>query len=118
MVVAYSSTAAERSLGRDEFGSVAYNNNNGTRNWAGGWIEVGDEGDPNTDSIRMAGGRLRIKDNVSASIYRSANLAGATAATLTMDLAANTLNEAGHVIKLQASIDGGSSWTDLARSPA
>ncbi|MCX6927189.1 MAG: DNRLRE domain-containing protein, partial [Verrucomicrobia bacterium] len=112
--IAYSVSGSGSSTVLDQFGTAAYNNNNGTRNWAGGWIETGEKGDVGGGDMKISGSQLVVKDGTGGkSIYRSADLAGATAATLTFSLAANTLNDAGDKVKIQASITGGSSWVDL-----
>ncbi len=114
LVISYSSTGNGTTTVGDTFATVAYNNNTGSKLWAGGWIETGDGGSPSAGNILIGGGILQIKDTTTGiSIYRSANLAGATAASLSLDMTSNTLDSTSDIIRLQASINGGSSWTTL-----
>ena len=76
---------------RDEFGTVAYTNQDGTANWSGDWTEVEAEGSPNNiDIIVTGGGELQVANDLGydtqlAGIYRTMDLTGATNATFTYD---------------------------------
>ncbi|MFP3870949.1 MAG: hypothetical protein ACLFVT_08755, partial [Syntrophobacteria bacterium] len=75
---------------RDEFNSTAYNNNDGTNNWAGDWVEVNDDGSPDWNwgaAIFISGGELYLRRNgdPDKAIYREADLTGAISAVLTFD---------------------------------
>ena len=98
---------------RDNFGAVAYNNNDGTQNWSADWVENDSVGNsPAGGKIRVTGGALQITPNNVQDISRTANLSGVTSATLSFSYN-NTLG-AGDVVQVQASSNGGVSWTTLA----
>ncbi|HEY0961779.1 MAG TPA: DUF6701 domain-containing protein, partial [Pseudomonadales bacterium] len=46
----------------DEFGSVAYTNNDGAAQFAGAWNETNDDGAPGNGKIRIASGQLRFNN--------------------------------------------------------
>ncbi len=93
---------------RDEFTMAAYSNNDGTANWATEWIET-----DTSDNIKVSGQQLVMTPiNMGDSIYRQADLTGATSATLSFDYT-NGLAGAKR-IELQISDNGGSSFTTLA----
>jgi len=113
LVVCYSTSGSGTYTVRDPFATVAYNNNDGTMQWAGGWLETGDGGSPSAGNILVTGGRLRVKDSAPVSIYRSVNLSETTNAVLSLDMANNTLDSTSDVIALEASVNGGASWMRL-----
>lgn len=116
VIVPYNAVPVTTWYAYDQFGTVAYNNNNGNLNWATNWIEVGDgvdnyrdefasasyslsagtldwsgyswteEGEttnPSAGQIQINSGQLRFLASASTrAIWRRANLAGYTAATL------------------------------------
>jgi hypothetical protein len=93
---------------RDEFGAVAYNNNDGTTGstWSTSWTEVGDDASAASGNFKVAGGSLVLTPALLSadSIFRQANLAGATSATLSFSFN-NTLSLLGEV-QLQVSNGG------------
>ncbi|RYE12979.1 MAG: hypothetical protein EOP51_30580, partial [Sphingobacteriales bacterium] len=97
---------------RDQFGAVAYNNNNGTANWATNWVETGEATSPTTGNITVAGGVLRISGASVRSIQRSVNLSAAFAATLTYDCTKTGGTAATDILNVQGSPDG-AAWTTL-----
>lgn len=103
---------------RDEFGTVAYNNNNGTNNWSTDWTETGDDGSPSGSEIQIVsdGGSNRLRvENASRTIEREANVNGVTAATLSFSYRRSGLDNANDYVAIEASGNGGGSWTELAR---
>ncbi len=89
----------------DDFGTAAYNNNDGTTNWNGNWVDSQGDG-PNAGDIRILNGQLRLGGNAQT-IYRQVNLAGATAATITCNYTTS------------GNVDNGDyMWIDVASSPA
>lgn len=76
---------------RDEFGTVAYNNSNGTgvTNWTASWAETGDDNLPGTGDFLINSGRLQLSQTVddNDSITRAINglPADVTAATLSFN---------------------------------
>ncbi|MEZ4840361.1 MAG: Calx-beta domain-containing protein [Flavobacteriaceae bacterium] len=93
----------------DNFNTVSYSNNNGTLNWNGDWIENDPSGNPGPvgNYVGITGGRLFfhwVFAN-SESIRRSADLSGATAATLTFDWQTVGL-DANETLRVQMSSNG------------
>ena len=103
---------------RDEFGTVAYTNNNGSNPWSTNWTETGDDGNPNSGEIAIVadGGSNRLRvENASRSVEREANLNGITSATLSFVYRRNGLDNANDYVAIEASANGGGTWTELAR---
>lgn len=104
---------------RDNFGTVAYNNNNGSVNWAGNWIETNDDANAGTGLILITGGELRIGDSNAdanpSTIEREANLSGGgfTTATFSFDYRTSGNLEAGDQMRVEVSGNGGGTWTTL-----
>ena len=99
---------------RDEFGTVAYSNNNGTQTWASDWTETGDDNKPGGSDIKIVSGQLQLgnKDNT---LSRIANLSGVVSATLSFQYQRSGLDNASDYVAIQVSANGGSTWTELAR---
>ena len=55
---------AEGATFRDEFDAIAYTGNNGSSNWTGDWIEVGEADGPVTRSLAGAG--LGCRKNIAS----------------------------------------------------
>jgi uncharacterized repeat protein (TIGR01451 family) len=78
----------------DRFGSQSYNNTDGSPDWTTSWSEIGEGTNPNGGDIRILTDtgtnpdqspfQLRIKDD-DRGIWRSADLDGATYATINFD---------------------------------
>jgi hypothetical protein len=111
--------SAGSSLGTfaDTFSTVSYANNNGSLNWAGSWVETGDNGSPASGDVLITGGELSLRDAVSA-VTRSADLAatGACRAVLTVagidDVGTLETNDC---FDVEISGDGGANFTTLER---
>lgn len=110
---------------RDEFGAVSYSGNDGTLSWAAPWVEQGEADGPDSGRVRVVsdtrcatGNCLRIGgDEVSINgrgVLRSADLSGATSATLTFSYRRRQLGDSGGSVTLAVSGSGGSGWSDLA----
>ncbi len=78
---------------RDNFGSVSYANNDGSQNFSSNWAESGDDNSPSNGRIRINSNQLRFRDMDNTSISRTLDLAGASAATLTLDYNRTNGNE-------------------------
>ena len=68
----------------DRFSTALYTNQNGTRNWAGNWIETNDGGGATGDDILILNGELQLNNDdalASSIIYRRVDLAPSGAAT-------------------------------------
>lgn len=76
--VSVMSTAVVSSV-RDVFGARAYTNNDGTVNWANSWQEVGESDGPLTGGALVTIGSEGLV-SANKGLYRSVNLAGASAA--------------------------------------
>ncbi|WP_420321909.1 beta strand repeat-containing protein [Flagellimonas sp.] len=99
---------------RDEFSSVSYSNNDGTVNWATNWIEIDDTDlGPTAEYVYITGNQLRLEWLFTESIYRTANLTGATAATLSFDYTTNSLGGQ-RELGVYLSNNGGASYTQIA----
>ncbi|WP_421865272.1 DUF6701 domain-containing protein [Motiliproteus sp.] len=110
----------------DNFGSVSYAQNDGTRNWAGDWQEIGESDGASSGLVRVrndlcTGGnclRLGVVNGNSAQSYsnvgasREVDLSGSTTATLTFNYRSGVTQNSQTVV-LQASSNGGSSWSTL-----
>ena len=100
---------------RDEFGAVAYNNNNGTQNWLTSWTETGDgTTSPSSGYVRITSGVLSLK-YTNRAIIRQANLTGAMSATLTLKFKRSALDNSSDYVAVQVSANGGSTWTEIDR---
>ena len=101
---------------RDQFGTAAYNNSNGTLNWTSqSWTEEGDDGSATTGTIYINtdSDELRFRENSTTNdaIKRTANLSGYPAATLSFELDGNSGIGSTDDIALDLSSDGGANWT-------
>jgi hypothetical protein len=79
-LVAGAETVAKETVA-DRFDSVSYSGNNGSRDWAGPWVETGDDGKPETGQISVTGSNcsgkcLRMTGGILSelAISRSADL--------------------------------------------
>ena len=100
----------------DQFGTAAYTNNNGTRNWATNWTEAGD-GSTGAGSglVQITGGALRLGSSGSATgttvnIQRSVDLSGVNSATLTFSIAQTGIDTSGDSVVIEVSGDGGTTY--------
>ncbi len=105
---------------RDNFGTAAYNNNDGNNNWATNWTETSDDGSATTGAIRITGGELRLQDGVAGTpqIQREADLLGSPglnmqSAYLSFDYRTSNTLEGTDQISVEVSANGGGSWTTL-----
>ncbi|MFO0699340.1 MAG: DUF4347 domain-containing protein, partial [Nitrospira sp.] len=99
----------------DQFASASYSNNNGTQNWSASWIETDPAGGgAASGASAITGGELQFEAAGAGThnMYREANLSGATSATLSFSYH-STLG-AGDRIDVQASNNGGASYTTVA----
>ncbi|MCW8887237.1 MAG: hypothetical protein OQK12_18570, partial [Motiliproteus sp.] len=110
----------------DNFNSVSYSQNDGSQNWSGSWQEVGESDGVSAGLARVrndrctsgnclrlgviSGGSAQTYSNVGVS--READLTGASSATLTFNYRTG-VQLGSETITLQASSNGGSSWTTL-----
>ena len=103
---------------RDEFSSVAFDNQDGDLNWRSDWVEIdGDGVGATTGNVWITNNELRLDDipdsGLESSAARSLNLNGASAATLSFDLnLSNAVDQGADIALLEISTDG-SNWTTL-----
>ena len=104
----------------DNFGTVAFTNNDGTNNWSAAWVET-DAGGAGaaTGSVLVAGGQLRIHDNVGGNpaLARQADLSatGLNLATawFSFDWGTSGNLANGDQINVDVSNNGGTTYTTL-----
>ncbi|MBE7435913.1 MAG: S8 family serine peptidase [Anaerolineales bacterium] len=100
---------------RDEFAKVAYSNNNGTQTWAGNWAETGDGSVSATSGyVKISSGQLQLS-STNRTLSRQANLSGVASATLTFQYKRSSFDGTSDYVVIQASANGGSTWTELGR---
>jgi hypothetical protein len=98
----------------DQFSAVSYSNNNGTQAWSSDWIEIGDTGGASFGAFKVKDNVLKVSgDNPGGYIYREANLAGASSATLSFAFD-NNIEVVDQVSVVQVSGDGGANYFTLA----
>ncbi|MCA9060270.1 MAG: hypothetical protein KDA85_17295, partial [Planctomycetaceae bacterium] len=98
----------------DQFGTASYSNNDGSVNWTTSWVETDPSGGGASSGASMiTGGELRFEaaGAGSHSMYREVDLSVAVTATLSFSYH-STLG-AGDRIEIQASSNGGGSYTTL-----
>jgi hypothetical protein len=97
----------------DNFAAVSYSNNDGSVSWSAGWVDS--DGNVSGGDIRVSGGELVLTPpgllSSGDTIYRQADLSGATAATLSF--AYNNSTGGGGSVSLQVSGNGGGSYTTI-----
>ncbi|HEB64309.1 MAG TPA: DUF11 domain-containing protein [Chloroflexi bacterium] len=107
-------TAPAHETVRDEFSAVAYNNNDGTQNWASNWSEENDDGDPAAGKIYIDSGEFVFHGTSDTDVFtatRSANLSGVTAATLTFDFHSRGTLESADTLEIR--VNDGAGWVTL-----
>lgn len=98
---------------RDNFSSVNYGNNNGSSNFSTDWIETGDtNAGPTSQYILISGNRLELYYLYSETIRRSADLSGASTATLSFNWQAISLG-GNRSLAVQVSNNGGASYATI-----
>ncbi|MEO1258229.1 MAG: DNRLRE domain-containing protein [Bacteroidota bacterium] len=101
----------------DEFTAISFSGNNGTQDWTGDWVEIGETDGAATGDIAVkndarctSGNCLNVHPRANHGTYRIVDLSGATSASLTYDW--NFKEPEDNVFRVQISTDG-SSWTNL-----
>jgi len=116
--MALSSMAAAQTV-RDNFSTRSYNNNDGTANWSGAWIENDANGSGATfGNVWITnGGELRLEDQPNTgtqpSLAREANLAGASTARLNFDWRTTNGVDFSDSLVVEVSANGGTTWSTL-----
>ena len=103
---------------RDNFEIGSFANNNGSHRWFGDWVEQNDNNSPYNGKVSIGwlergGNRLIIGSN--GAIYRrAATPSNASSVTLKLNYLRASL-EAGEYVAVQASANGGTTWTEVGR---
>jgi hypothetical protein len=98
----------------DTFATREYDRNDGTTNWATDWIESGDTNNgPTAEYIQIQGGELYMYWLWAEDIRRTADLTGATSATLSFDYTSSSLGGT-RQLGVYLSNDGGASFVPIA----
>jgi serine protease AprX len=114
------STLISNSTVRDDFNSLSFANNNGTASWLSPWWEndpqAGGAG-PTSGQVQVNSGALRLDDSPDTggqpSAARSADLSGATNATLSFDFTTSYGVDTNDAVVVEVSMDGGAYYTPL-----
>ena len=108
----------------DEFGTAAYNNNDGTTNWFGDWIETGDNGAAGSGTVLIQGGGLAFTNNNADNDYVTRTnplamaLPGRVYTNVTLSFSYRRFNwDAGDTFTLRLSTDGFASQTQIFAVP-
>ncbi len=106
----------------DQFSTVAYDNNDGTDNWSGNWIEDDEDGGgagPGSGRISIASDELALTNSINynnandPSAARQVDLSGADSATLSFDYRTAGNLEGSDQAVVEISDNGGTSYTVL-----
>lgn len=103
---------------RDQFDARVYSNNDGSNNWNGDWIEIGEGTNPTGGSIRVISlgsedYTLRIRNN-NRGARRAVNLLGATGVSLSFDYRRISM-ESSDYVSVEVTDNGGTNWTEITR---
>ncbi len=102
----------------DQFNSNTFSGNDGAVDWSNSWQEIGESNGVSAGNVQIVTkfGAQGIEFwQSSKGAMRQANLTGATTATLSFDYARTGLDDAGDFIVIEASSNGGGSWSELDR---
>ena len=96
----------------DRFNTAAYNNQDGTDDWTGNWVEAFDDGSPTSGDIQISNNELQLSgDGSQLYIYRFFNLSGATSAFWSFNYRTTAGVDAADRISLY--INDGGGWSRL-----
>ncbi|MEM7411296.1 MAG: LamG-like jellyroll fold domain-containing protein [Myxococcota bacterium] len=105
----------------DEFNAVSFSGDDGTLLWATDWLEINESNGASSGDIRVRNDdsfyHLRVRDNDGGGegVQREADLSAGTSATLGFSTRRDGLDGTSDYVTLDASDDGGASWTELMR---
>lgn len=105
----------------DRFETAAFTHQNGSVNWAGNWIEVGESDGANAGDVAVVSDgtnrvlRLQDNDNGGEGVRRQVNLADATEAYLNFYYRKVGLDGSTDFVAVYASSNGGSTFVELTR---
>ncbi len=103
---------------RDNFGTAAFNNNDGSLSWTGNWIEVdGNGAGAGAGNVWIQGGWLRFDDRPNTSpnpsLERQADLSTFGSAFFSFDWQTGTGVDNSDSLVVEVSSNGGSTWSLL-----
>lgn len=104
---------------RDEFTQVAFDNNDGTLNWSGSWVEIdGDGAGPGSGNVLISGGQLRLDDRPNTrgqpSLEREVDLSSYISASLSFSFETGSgVDKDQDGVVVEVSSDGGANWQVL-----
>ena len=110
--------ACEETVVRDDFDAQSFGNNDGPDSWAGDWIENDVAGaGPGSGNVKVTSSALRLDDYPNTGTHPSAarkvDLSGAKFARLKFMFDTSSGVDYDDAIAVEASADGGASWTVL-----
>ena len=104
---------------RDEFNTAVYSNNDGTVDWAGDWVQIGEDGeDP---AVAATSGNVRVGEGAlllslgNHGAWRKVDLFDANSAVLSFDFRRRNFGAVSDWVAVQISMDNGISWIELGR---
>ena len=107
---------------RDEFNAISFGGSEGTLDWSGDWLELGESNGANAGDLRVRAGlndfslQARDNDHGGNGVERSANLFGAASATLSYQYRRDDLTGADDYAAVSISANGAAGpWTELVR---
>ena len=100
---------------KDDFSDVSYANNTGSNLWLAPWQESLDDNSPSGGTVSISGGSLEVKmdGTFGKSVRRTANLAGVNSAQLRYFLRNDSNLNSPDAVVVEASRDGGATWTTV-----
>ena len=114
------SSSVASSTVRDDFNSASFSNNNGTKTWAGSWLEVDPSyngNGPYAGQVRVVNGALRLDDYPDTwgqpSAARTADLTGATGAYLSFNYSTTAGVDSSDAVVVEVSKDAGRNYITL-----
>ncbi len=100
----------------DSFDAVNYGG--GSTNWKTDWQETGEATSASGGDIQIANDisnyQLQVRDD-GQTVWREADLSGATSATLSFDYRRQNLSGSNDYVAVEVSYDGGDNWSELDR---
>lgn len=107
---------------RDEFDAISFSGSNGTLEWSGAWLEVGESDGADAGDTKIDGSAANYyletsdNDNGGEGVERELDLGGAASAVLTYDFQRDDVKDADDYTAVFVSANGAAGpWTEVAR---
>ncbi len=100
---------------RDNFNSVSYSNNNGTKDFFGAWTESNETTNPSAGRILITSNKLRFRNLDNRRIQRSFDLSNVVSATLSFNF--DRLGSTNERIRVELWNNATSSWQFTGNAP-